>query len=152
MSKKCINCGSELDDDQLFCDDCGTKQIIEHQSKAKKDFQPLSQKTIVTEADKQPIIQTVTDNKIRLEAEKAEKARKQEERKNNPKHLAIVSLLLGIVSYLSILTIIIPIATSITGLIVGFKGFKSDLKKTAIMGIITNLSFLILFIAILIFA
>ena len=152
MSKKCINCGAELDDDQLFCDDCGTKQIVEPQPKAKKKAQTPPQKTTVTEADKQAIIQAEADAKVRFEAEKAEKARKQEERKNNPKHLAIASLILGIVSYLSILAIIVPIATSILGIVFGFKGLKSEKKKTAIAGIIVNISFIIFFIAILIFA
>jgi hypothetical protein len=107
-----------------------------------------------TESDDntQASIQAKSESKVSLASDKTEITKKKEERKNNPKNLAIASLLLGIVSYLSILTIIIPIATSITGLIVGFKGFKSDLKNTAVMGIITNLSFLILFVAILIFA
>ncbi len=152
MSKKCINCGAELDDDQLFCDDCGTKQIIEPQPKTKKKATAQSQKVTVTEADKQAIIQAEADAKVRLEAEKAEKARKQEERKNNPKHLAITSLILGIVSYLSILGIVVPIATSILGIVFGFKGLKSEKKKTAIAGIIVNISFIVFFIAILIFA
>lgn len=26
MSKKCIYCGAELEDDALFCDECGKKQ------------------------------------------------------------------------------------------------------------------------------
>ena len=30
MSKKCIKCGAELDDIAVFCDECGTKQIIQH--------------------------------------------------------------------------------------------------------------------------
>ena len=152
MSKKCINCGAELDDDQLFCDDCGTKQIIKPQPKTKKKAPVPSQKATVTEADKQAIIQAEADAKVRLEAEKAEKARKQEERKNNPKHLAITSLILGIVSYLSILAIVVPIVTSILGIVFGFKGLKSEKKKTAIAGIIVNISFIVFFIAILIFA
>lgn len=27
MSKKCVNCGNELEDNAVFCDECGTKQI-----------------------------------------------------------------------------------------------------------------------------
>ena len=28
MSKKCIYCGAELEDDALFCDECGKKQEL----------------------------------------------------------------------------------------------------------------------------
>lgn len=27
MSKKCMNCGAELDDVAVFCDECGTQQV-----------------------------------------------------------------------------------------------------------------------------
>lgn len=152
MSKKCINCGAELDDDQLFCDDCGTKQVIEPQPKSKKEKKSKSvpQQTTISESDKQAIIQAEADAKARLEAKKVEKAKKQEERKNNPKHLAVASLILGIISYLSIVTIIIPIATSILGIIWGVKGRKSEKKKIAIAGIVLNIGFIVLFIIILI--
>ena len=146
MSKKCINCGAELDDDQLFCDDCGTKQIVDSQPKTKKQEPTPTQKATVTEADKQAVIQAKAD------AKKEEKARKREERKNNPKHLAIISLILGIVSYLSILAIIVPIVTSVLGIVLGFFGLKSEKKKTAISGIAVSISFIVFFIAILVFA
>ena len=97
-------------------------------------------------------IQAEAEAKIRLQEEKEEQKRKQEERKNNPKHLAIMSLILGFVSYFSILAISVPLATSILGIVFGFKGFKSEKKKTAIAGIIINISFIVLFIAILVFA
>lgn len=88
-----------------------------------------------------------SDIKIELDTKKA-----NEERKNSSKQLAIISLILGIVSYFMILTIIPPIVTSVTGLIFGFKGLKSEFKKTAVGGIIVNLSFIVFFVAILMFA
>lgn len=39
MSKKCIYCGAELEDDALFCDECGKKQesVKEAEQNAKKE-------------------------------------------------------------------------------------------------------------------
>lgn len=41
MSKKCIYCGAELEDDALFCDECGKKQELakepEVEQKARKE-------------------------------------------------------------------------------------------------------------------
>ena len=169
MSKKCINCGAELEDDQLFCDDCGTKQISEPQPKEKKS-KKASMQEVMSEADKQAMLQAEAEAKVRLEAERAEKIKRQEERKirleaeraekvkkqevrkNNPKHLAIASLILGIISYLSILTVIVPIITCILGIVFGFKGTKSEKKKIAIAGIVLNISFIAFLVAVLILA
>ena len=87
-----------------------------------------------------------------MKAKREEKIKKQEERKNNPKHLAITSLILGIVSYITMITVAIPIVTSILGIVFGFKGLKSEKKKTSIAGIVINISFILLLIAIAIFA
>ena len=129
---KCSSCGKENTSTNKFCKYCGGK---------------LRTTTFSTTGNPLKV-----ETKVRLEVEKLEKAKKQDERKNNPKHLAIISLILGIISYLSILTIIIPITTSITGIVLGFKGLKSEKKKTAVAGIIINISFLVFFISILIFA
>lgn len=29
MSKFCVKCGAELEDDAVFCDDCGTQQVVQ---------------------------------------------------------------------------------------------------------------------------
>lgn len=34
MSKKCINCGAELEDNAMFCDECGAAQKAENVKKA----------------------------------------------------------------------------------------------------------------------
>lgn len=152
MSKKCINCGAELDDDQLFCDECGIKLVTESQMPKETEKVSSSISTDISDANKSEFMQTQDDAKTRSKTEILEKAKKQEERKSNLKHFAIISLILGIVSYISILTIVVPIITSIIGIVFGFKGLKSDMKKTSFAGIIINISFLILFAAIIIFA
>ena len=37
MSKKCIQCGAELEDEAMFCDECGAKQIVEPPKAPKED-------------------------------------------------------------------------------------------------------------------
>lgn len=45
MSKKCVNCGTELEEGAVFCDECGTQQIVSKSSEgnniqaAQKNFQ-----------------------------------------------------------------------------------------------------------------
>lgn len=29
MGKICVNCGTQIEDDAVFCDECGAKQIME---------------------------------------------------------------------------------------------------------------------------
>lgn len=36
MSKKCIQCGAELEDAALFCDECGAKQIVDQPKETQK--------------------------------------------------------------------------------------------------------------------
>ena len=150
MSRKCISCGAILEDDEMFCGDCGVKQVVEVAPKAKKD--PKPKKPTITEADKQAFIQAEAEAKARLELEREEKEKKKVERKNNPKHFAIISLIIGILSYVGILTIVGPFITVPLGLIFGFVGLKSQKKKTAISGICLNIGTIVVFTLILIFA
>ena len=155
MSKKCINCGCELEDDELFCGDCGTKQVLDHEPKAKKEKAPKpakNEKPTITEADKQDFIQAEAEARARLQLECEEKEKKKAERKNNPKHFAILSLIIGLLSYIGILTIVGPFITVPLGVVFGFKGLKSEKKKTSIAGIGLNIGTIIVYALIIIFA
>lgn len=158
MSKKCISCGAMLDDDELFCGDCGAKQVVEPEPKAKKEKAPKAEKPqkpekpTITEEDKQAFIQAEAEAKARLELEREEKEKKKAERKSNPKHFAMVSLILGIVSCVGILTILGPFITVPVGLVFGFLGLKSEKKMTSIVGIGLNILTVIMYALILIFA
>ena len=44
MSKKCVSCGSELEDDDLFCENCGAKQEIIEEPKNPKEVTPTTKK------------------------------------------------------------------------------------------------------------
>lgn len=125
----CPSCGKENDRMKKFCQYCG--DALEETNSA------MTGDSVETDA------------KVKLEDKQV---KKQDQKKTDSKHLAVTSLIFGIISYLLILTIIPPIITSIMGVVFGFKGFKSKLKKTAVIGIIINISFLILFISIFISA
>lgn len=126
MSKQCIYCGTDMDDDALFCGECGKKQESEEKH-------PTVSQTIL---EKEPL------NNIQPEFKRDKKA----ERKQDPKHLAILSLIFGIISYPLSLTILIPLVTVPLGIIFGVKGLKSSKKKTSILGLILNFSFVILIV------
>lgn len=55
MSKKCIYCGAELEDDDLFCDVCGRKQ---EENTSHKAVQTSSQEEIsaVEEKTKEEVV------------------------------------------------------------------------------------------------
>ena len=64
MSKKCIYCGAELEDDALFCDECGKKQELAKETetepndpkdaelKAKQELMPKQRRRLHRERKK----------------------------------------------------------------------------------------------------
>lgn len=53
MSKKCVNCGVELEDEALFCEECGTQQPTkEDKKKAPKTKAPKREKELTVEGNK----------------------------------------------------------------------------------------------------
>ncbi len=82
MSKKCINCGFELENDQLLCPECGTKQHI--------DPQPITE---AAEETKTPPVQAnVGEASASAESEKATTSSK-----NKKKTFVIAGIALGVV-------------------------------------------------------
>ena len=95
MSKKCIYCGAELEDDALFCDECGKKQELlkeaeveqnakkeaelkakqEAEAKAKADAIAEAAQKAKEEAEKQA--QEAAEVKAKLEAERQAKAEEE---------------------------------------------------------------------------
>lgn len=156
MSKKCLFCGNVIEDNDLFCDECGKKQT---ETPSAKDDSKQSQPTPSVQTDLQKItpdknnnsegqlsqkskeelqIKAEAEAKIRLEYEISEKNRKKEERKNNPKHLSVLSLICSIISYPLIFTFILPFITVPLSIVLGVKGMKSTLKIPAILGIVLS--------------
>lgn len=91
MSKKCIYCGAELEDDALFCDECGKKQELAKETetepndpkdaelKAKQEADAKAKAEAAQrakeEAEKQA--QEAAEAKAKLEAEKQAKAEEE---------------------------------------------------------------------------
>lgn len=76
-------------------------------------------------------------------AKKDEKQRIKEEKKSNPKHLAVYSIVIGIITWLLTFTgvgAILAILTTIIGIVLGIMALKSTQKGKAIGGIIINAS------------
>ena len=46
MSKWCVECGAELEDDAIFCDECGSKQLVEKDVTENKEDKRVEQKRI----------------------------------------------------------------------------------------------------------
>ena len=152
MIRKCISCGAALEDDEIFCGECGAKQVADVESEVKQEKNTKLENSTTAELDKDAFLQAKAEAKARLEFEREEKERKKAERKNNPKHFAIISLIMGILSYVGIFTIFGPFITVPLGLVFGFLGLKSEKKKTSIAGIGLNIGFIIVLVLILIFA
>ena len=85
---------------------------------------------------------------MRHEKEKIAKDLQREERKKNPTHLAIISLVCSILSWVTVMTVLPPFILAVIGLITGIKALKSSRRKMAIAGIIVSAA-LIIFIAVI---
>ena len=87
MSKKCINCGVELFDEDLFCGDCGTKQISQLESPQKEKSFTVPHQAIINEENI-----SITETKIQ-EDENIKKFKKTV--KKNKVTAGILAILLG---------------------------------------------------------
>lgn len=121
MSKICIKCGAELEDDAIFCDECGEKQIIE-----------------------QPKVEQIQENqqkKINISVDVNEKQ----------KHsgFGIASLILGILSIITLGGLFIPEILGIIFGIIGIRD-KTKKHGLAIAGLVTSIIGLIILILLVI--
>lgn len=131
MSKKCIKCGAELDDIAVFCDECGTKQIIQHAGTGnEKAFSKVNPQNPANST------QTFSSEETLIYSNSIGK-------KNSA--LGIASLVFGIISILSFGVLIIP---ELIGLIIGFIDLKNSNYKHSftIAGIILSILSIVLFI------
>ena len=111
MSKKCINCGAELEDEAVFCDECGTRQMVS---------------------------QTPDETQVQFAKESVpSSAPHQEAKKMKNSGLGIASLIVGIVSLCTFGLFVIP---EILGLIFGSIAMKDKDSKheLALVGIVTS--------------
>lgn len=157
-----------MEDDDLFCDECGKNQTeaspeianTKHTEPipAPPKVQPdsLEEETGANsipnnqsqeEREAELRMKSEVEAKVRLEYEINEKQRKKEERKKNPTYLAILSLICAIISYpLIISNILLPIITAPLALVLGIKGLKSTKKITAVLGIVLSMIIILFYI------
>lgn len=120
MSKKCPNCGAELEDNAVFCDECGVQ--LAQQSEHNPPSTPPVMRTNVSDA-----------SAINLQSMVTPKA--SDGMKNSG--IGIASMVLGIISICFLGILFIP---EIVGLILGIIAMgKTDTKHTfAVVGIVTS--------------
>lgn len=119
MSKKCLFCGSVLDNEALFCDDCGKKQEAPTHNEVKiKEQVPFEPQTYYNE---KPSVQSMPGPFVNAPI--------QAKPKDNSNVFAWVGFALGIASYVLFFPLIIPtLITGIAGLVFSIMGVKSSKK------------------------
>ena len=122
MSKKCPNCGAELEDNAIFCDECGGR--LEQQRKPNPDSPSTS-----------PVMRTNISDASAINLQSMVTSKASDGIKNSG--LGIASMVLGIISVCFLGILFIP---EIVGLILGIIAMgKKDTKHTfAVVGIVTS--------------
>lgn len=148
MSKKCIYCGAELEDDALFCDECGKKQELSKEAETEQNAPKDAELKAKQEADAEAKAEAAQRAKEEARKEKAaeakrlEKERKKEERKANPTYKAYASLILGILIWITFMMgaagLIVTLLMMVLGMVFGVQALKSTKKKIAIAGLVLN--------------
>lgn len=133
MSKKCLNCGAELEDNALFCDECGVQ---------------LVQNSVQKSASAPPVMQVNAPESPNINSRSLVTTKQSDGLKNSG--LGIASMVLGIISICSLGILFIP---EIVGLILGIIAMGgNDTKHTfAIVGIVTSaIAFVLIMVILLI--
>lgn len=122
MSKKCIQCGAELEDAAVFCDECGAKQIVES-SNTPQEKAAKPQKTKEKRDEKKTIV---------------------DEGSRNSK-MGVASLVFGIIAVCTVGAFFIP---QVLGMVFGVvavqnKAFKHNF---AVIGIVLSVIAFLLFV------
>ncbi len=93
MSKKCVYCGAELEDDAIFCDECGKKQelVKKSEQKAPKEAEPKAKQEadaiaeaaqkVKEEAEEQ--VQEAAEAKLEAEGQTQTEEEAQKEKENS---------------------------------------------------------------------
>ena len=75
MSKKCIYCGAELEDDALFCDECGKKQELAKETETEPNDPKDAELKAKQEADAKAKAEAAQRAKEEAEKQAQEEAR-----------------------------------------------------------------------------
>lgn len=131
MRKICIRCGAVLDDNALFCDDCGAKQDISQiEQESKENVAEVDAAEIGKEVQSLP---TASVEEVREEAvlEANEQPYKipvtVEEPELKQSKIGIVALVMGVIAIVSLGSFIV---FDILGIIFGIVGMRKKDSKT----------------------
>lgn len=130
---------------------------IEAEEKIKEELEEIKakaeQKALEEAKAKAELLEKENATKqLEKEERERQKAQAKAERARNPTHLAIISLVCAILSWLAIITVIPAFALAVAAIVTGIRGLKSSRKKMAIAGTILGVLLIALYAAILIFA
>lgn len=144
---KCRNCGTEFSEG-IFCPECGIRIddiVINEKAVAEAAERESAEEAAAKEV--KSIVEAEKDAIIRQNAE-------NEEREKAINRKAIISLALGIASWVLIFTTIIPFITTCWSIIDGIKALKGKTKhkKKAIIGIVLSGLWWIMIICVIIWA
>lgn len=122
MSKKCIQCGAELEDMAVFCDECGAKQIAE-QPKVSQGEATRPQNTREQRIEKKVVV----------------------EQKDRNSKMGVASLVFGIIAVCTVGIFFIP---EVLGLIFGIIALqnKDSRHNFAVTGIVLSVVAVLVFI------
>lgn len=130
MAKNCIKCGAQLDDDALFCDECGAEQKSQ-ESNLQNDNEINSEKKVTNQS-----------NMVHRNMNNQGKNNNSSEMCNSG--MGIASLILGIISVVTLGLFIIP---EILGLVFGILAISNKRNKhqIAIAGVVLSIIAFVLF-------
>lgn len=132
---KCKNCGNKFEEG-IFCPECGTKIEEELSVKDKEDLKKdeneggellaehkAEQEKVIQEQDQLTQEQTEQEQSAeKIEQENEQKKKKKTDRK------AIISLVLGILSWVGFASLIMPMVGGIWSIVDGIKALKGKTK------------------------
>ena len=129
MSKKCIRCGAELEDNANFCDECGVQQTVEV-------LQTPPQMGKQAESSQEQVSLPQSTQNIPMPNGQVSAAKKNS-------GLGIVSLLMGVVGVCTLGVFFIP---EILGLVFGMVAVMDRSHKSwmAVVGIVLSVIALVL--------
>lgn len=141
MSKICIKCGAVLDDNALFCDDCGTKQDVltadmeesktkEIEEKAEKEDHQESSSQVIPDTheipERQEPLVSSDDSAISMTVNESLPIISGEEPLKQSK-MGIAALVMGVIAIVSLGSLIV---FDILGIVFGIVGMRKKDSKT----------------------
>lgn len=132
MSKICISCGAVLDDNALFCDDCGAKQDIRQREQELQIIDAeVDTKELGEESVSPPVASVEDDRQEQTGSEAVRQPYQIPETVGEPQlkqsKMGIAALVMGVIAIVSLGSLIV---FDILGIIFGIVGMRKRDTKT----------------------